>query len=224
MSPTGGGGSISAVNFFQNRVYYVLVMILKRAQEIFKVIYFLTIFGFFLFGLGYVYLINQFSPMVTQNSTENIPYYNAVPENATLYFVNGDIKTLVVLDFKAEKVSVDFSPLENTVGNYTVACDNSLLAYFVDAVGGVNITYNGEYIRITGVQSEQLLSSGDTPDIRKRIIAEVIAGISKIGFTKDDLLFITENYEGNLSLKESFTWLDYIPRLCQGFEISEKEH
>ncbi len=159
---------------------------------------------------------------MTVTPTEKISYYNNAPESATVFFINGDNKTAVNIDFSNKKMTVDFAPSQNETGNFTVKCDNSLLAYFTDTVSGINVSQNGKFLRITGVQIEEYLKDDESFLLKQSIITEIIKGISVTGFSKENLLYIIENFEGNLSLKDSFNWVEFIPELCETCEFLGK--
>ncbi len=175
---------------------------------------FVLSFGIAVFTAGYFYLNNILNSRVVNDSVQNVPYYTATPKNATVLFNICEDKLLLNLNFKEETVNVIFGDEENHGYNitHTISCDYNTVGYFVDLIGGVDFDDN----RHTGAHITELLEYSYVSENTKREITEsIIKGISEIGFTKENLLYLIENTETDLKFNECYFWVDYIGKLCK---------
>ena len=82
----------------------------------------------------------------------------------------------------------------------------------MDAVGGIEL----EDMRYTGVQITEMLEYSNVRYETKRILTDkIITGIANKGFTKEDMLYITENADTNLKFASAYLWIDYIAEICR---------
>ena len=56
--------------------------------------------------------------------------------------------------------------------------------------------------------------SGVTKETKKLITEKIVQGISENGFSKEDMLYITENADTNLKFASAYTWTKYLGELC----------
>ena len=183
-------------------------------------ILFLIFFGSVVFSAGYLYLDNKLGGISASESKENVPYYETLPQDATVMFNICEDNILVNLCFSDKTIKLVLA--EDSVGNqdtvygynidYYLNCDYKTVGYLTDIAGGIEL--EGE--RYTGVQITDMLEySVVTKDTKKQITEEIIMGIAENGFTKEDMLYIIENADTNLKFASAYTWMDYIGELCE---------
>ena len=183
-------------------------------------ILFLIFFGTVVFSAGYLYLDNKLGGISASESKENVPYYETLPQDATVMFNICEDNILVNLCFSDKTIKLVLA--EDSVGNqdtvygynidYYLNCDYKTVGYLTDIAGGIEL--EGE--RFTGVQITDMLEySVVTKDTKKLITEKIILGISENGFTKEDMLYIIENADTNLKFASAYTWMDYIGELCK---------
>lgn len=181
------------------------------------------VFGLTVFGSGYLYLDSRLQASAVSNKTESVPYYST-PENSSILFEICNDRVLINLDFDEGILKVIYP--ENTAAteteiygyrvDYTVSSNYDLVGFFVDSVGGIVLEIDDETLRYTGVQiSEMLEFSNVSEDLKQEITEKIISGLANTGFTKENLLYITQNTETDLKFSTAFPWLEYISELCK---------
>lgn len=176
--------------------------------------------GLIFFFSSYVYLnLNLNNDTQTADQKDYTVPYEQIPQNACVAFVlPSDNAYFVHLDFKsrdiklvmAENFSTKSQSYYGYTADYTVECDYQLLAGIIDRVGGVNLTFENETLRYTGIQVIDLIATGSLNKIKRPLLAEIFKQIAKNGFSKEDLVYIIENGESDLSVVDCIYWLDYI--------------
>lgn len=200
-----------------------MIALRKNTVKHIKIFIFLIVFGGVIFTGGYFWLSSILDKTQVSNGAESIPYYTPVPDSCGILFdICGD-KTLLYFDFQQETVSVaaadDYSQdsgefLGFTV-DYTVKSDYNLVGYLADAAGGVEMDISGENLRYTGVQITQMLVYTNAGRVVKdRICSQIISGIARQGFTKEDLLYIIENSDTDIKFNVGYPWVEYIQKMC----------
>ena len=177
-------------------------------------------FGITVFSAGYVYLDGRLNQITTGETTENIPYYESIPEDTAIVFnICGD-SILINLGFSEKRINIIFlgqgeensSEIFGYDIDYRIYSDYDLVGYLVDAVGGIEL----EDMRYTGVQITEMLEYSNVRYETKRILTDkIITGIANKGFTKEDMLYITENADTNLKFASAYLWIDYIAEICR---------
>ncbi len=199
---------------------------LKRetfSKNIFKRALIIFLCGALFFGAAYAYLDYNLNKQTAKADQKDytVPYKN-IPDNAGIAFLLPDGSgVMAYLDFESSCINVvnieNYDRNNNMYYGYTVdyiiEADYQLIGGIVDRVGGVNIEINGETLRYTGVQVIDLLSVNQDKNVKPQIITQIFKQISKIGFSKDDFVYIMENSESNLSIIDCIYWLDYIDEL-----------
>lgn len=178
--------------------------------------------GMIFFGVSYAYLDYNLSKVADTDQKDYTVPYNRAPENCSVVFVYPDnTATLVYLDFAKENIRlVNISNYDPACpeyygysADYNVKISYDLIEGIIDRVGGIDITHNNEQFRYTGVQVIDLIAYGSVDDIKKQILTQIFNKISKNSFSKDDMVYIIENSEGNLSFIDCIDWLDYLENM-----------
>lgn len=187
--------------------------VLKRAFIVF-------FSGLIFFFCSYVYLnLNLKNDTQAADQKDYTVPYEQVPQNACVVFVfPSDNAYFVNLDFESRNIKLvtleNFDPKnQNHYGytaDYMVECDYQLLVGLIDRIGGVNLTLEKETLRYTGVQVIDLIATGSFKKIKTQLLSQIFDQIAKNGFSKEDLVYIIENSESNLSVVDCIYWLDYI--------------
>lgn len=176
----------------------------------------------FFFG-AYAYLDYNLNKQTAEADQKDytVPYEN-LPDNTGIAFLLPDSSAVIVyLDFENSCINVinieNYDRNNNMYFGYTVdyviETDYQLIGGIVDRVGGVNIGVNGETLRYTGVQVIDLISVNSDVNIKTQVITQIFKQISKIGFSKDDFIYIIENSKSNLTVVDCIYWLDYIDEM-----------
>ncbi len=176
---------------------------------------------------GYFYLEKSLEP-AENGAIESVPYYSSVPQNAgVLLDICGD-RTFFYLDFEGMELRIIFDGEEefkedNVYGynvDYSIFSDYSLLSEIVDIAGGVEMTYNDEKLTFTGVQISEILSTTvERNGLRRDLTQRIVKKISQNGIKKEDLLYIIENSETNLTVPACYYWPEFIKELCGSVRV-----
>lgn len=193
----------------------------KRIFTLWTVI-FLSFAVFFGGAYGYLKLTMKKGEQPAENKTERVPYYNALPEDVNLLWILPDkSQILFSLLFSRGCLNVIFAdetPRERYCGaapDYTVRADHTFLGDFIDRFGGLTLTVGGETLRYTGVQVTDLFSVPREEPTLNAVVTSLLNTISQVGFTKQDLTFLIEHTNTDLSLPDCYDWDEYIPDLCR---------
>ena len=188
----------------------------KRIKKFLKIGAFLLCFELIIFGCGYLYLDSRLKKTTANEPIDSVPYYTQIPENKTVLFTVCKDKILFDLNFQEELINIIFLENEAESYGYTVdynlSCNYEMVGYLVDIAGGVEF----DDLRHTGVQITEMLEYNEQSiGTKQLIIQNIIKGIANSGFTKENLLYILENSETDLSFSKCFEWVDFIPKLCR---------
>jgi hypothetical protein len=175
---------------------------------------------------GYFYLNHKLEPAEIKNPS--IPYTQSAPESKGIMFdICGD-RSLAFINFEAGTLNIAFDVGETKKGDklygytvdYTIESDYELLAYIIDIAGGIDLTFNDETLRYTGVQVTDILThTADRKDLRRQVITAILKKIKNTGFQKEDFLYIIENSKTNLTIPDCYYWSDYIKTICNNMQI-----
>lgn len=197
-----------------------MIFLKRKVRRYISNILFLIFFGSAVFSAGYLYLDSTITDIDVTKTEEKVQYYETLPQDTTVLFNICDDNILVNLCFSDKTLKVvsaeDFDENQNTVYGYNIDyyinCNYKIVGYLTDIAGGVEL--EGE--RYTGVQITEMLEySGVTKETKKLITEKIVQGISENGFSKEDMLYITENADTNLKFAASYTWTQYIGELCE---------
>ena len=190
---------------------------MKRA---FKVAIITILSGAIFFGVAYAYLnynINK-SLKETEQKDYTTPYVR-YPDNCGIVLVfPSDSAMLAYFDFEGRCIRLldveSYDPERpeyyGYTADYTVKMSYDLIEGIVDRVGGIEIKENGETVRYTGVHVIELIARGYSSETKKEIVLQIFNKISKNCFSVDDLVYITQNSESNLSFIDCIDWIDYL--------------
>lgn len=186
----------------------------------------IIICALFFFSSAYLYLdYNIFSGIKeTDTSIYNIPYSKKQPDDAGILFSFPDDRAyLLFLDFGKEKAFVAIID-EYKKGkteyfgydvSYTLNADFDFLAGIIDRLGGIELELFYEKLRYTGIQVIELIAlETDTDILMRKIVSAILIKISENGLNNDDLIYITEHTDTNLTIPDCYYWLDYISVMC----------
>ena len=202
------------------QIIYRVIYLKRKFKRYINNILFLIFFGSVVFSAGYLYLDSTVGDIDVTKTEEKVPYYETLPQDATVMFNICEDNILVNLCFSNKTIKLVLA--EDSVGNqdtvygynidYYLNCDYKTVGYLTDIAGGIEL--EGE--RYTGVQITDMLEySVVTKETKKLITEKIILGISENGFTKEDMLYIIENADTNLKFASAYTWIDYIGELCE---------
>jgi hypothetical protein len=159
----------------------------------------------------------------TEQNTSSVPYYSEEPENVGIMFDLGGQKTYCFLDFYYKKLNIIFDAEsfvweDSIMGypiDYNLQLDSDVFAEIVDFVGGVELENDEGVLRYTGVQIVDMMTySNDYKRNERGIIRKVIEKIGENGLTKEELFYIIENSETEITVPVCYYWTDYIKELC----------
>lgn len=170
---------------------------------------------------AYFYLKNDETVRQSAVPESNIPYSSA-PDNAALLFDLPHGKILFELKFNENVLSVTVDPddADCTEDCFTVAGDEQLVIGMIDRVGGIELLADGELLRFTGIQVIELLERAERPqELRNRVLKEYLKKVGQVGLTRRDFVFIIENSKTGLTVPDCFYWHEYMPELCNNWEI-----
>ncbi len=189
-------------------------------KNIFKIALIVFLSGAIFFGAAYAYLDYSLNKTTTDIDQKDytVPY-KRTPENCGIVFIfPNSSATLVFLDFDKKNIRLlnidDYEPsrpeYNGYSADYTIETSYELIEGIVDRVGGIEIVYNDEKMRYTGVQVIDLIAYGKVKDIKRQILMQVFEQISKNGFLNDDFVYIIENSKSNLSFIDCIDWIEYL--------------
>ena len=176
--------------------------------------------SFYIIG-GYLYLDSEMKP--TEQNTSSVPYYSEEPENVGIMFDLGGQKTYCFLDFYYKKINIIFDAEsfvweDSIMGypiDYNLQLDSDVFAEIIDFVGGIELENDEGVLRYTGVQiMDMMIYSNDYKRNEREITRKVIKKIGENGLTKEELFYIIENSETEITVPVCYYWTDYIKELC----------
>lgn len=177
-----------------------------------------------LLATAYFYLSSNISYKGEDAGTSDTSLpYSPVQENCGIAFDTGDGSAVIIyLNFEISRataiIAEDFDPQKAVYAGYSVDhiiyADRHLTEGIIDRVGGAELYLNGEKLRYTGVQVTELISTGCTAELKKHIISAILDGISKNGFSLDDLVFIIENGNTTLTVPDCYSWPEKLSSMC----------
>lgn len=177
---------------------------------------------FLLVATGYWYLSR--SVKIVDRTVSDVPYRFANPENQGILITIGTENTFVYLNFEEEAITVidppsDFSRDEGIYGypiDHTVSASVEWLSSLIDAVGGIELTNEGETLRYTGVQIADLLDHlPDTGELKFVILRALLQKISENGLDRADFKAAIEGAETDLTLIDCYRWEESIGEMCR---------
>lgn len=192
-------------------------------RGIFSVIF--SIIAFFAFSFVMLYSTEKSDnsqKIETEQNISDVPY--SVPENKNVCLVFEDNDACILqLDFESKRISavyIDEYKNEKTsyfgfVSDYTIELSKDTVCEIIDRLGAITLQADEGEMRCTGIQVQEMLNNTeDKRQLKKQIILKIFEQICKNGFAKDDLLYIIENSESNLTVIDSFYWHEYLPSLA----------
>lgn len=189
-------------------------------KAFFKTI-FITLLTILLFvGVGFAVLTPQVTTV--EEKVEKVPYYQSVPENASVIFTVLENKYLFYLDFENESIKVlshivdieDNSYYGYSVDFY-VECDLNTVSGIIDILGGIELSMTEEELNYTGMQVKEILERNTDLEIERQVIQTALKKIASKGFGKEDFLYIITNSKTNLTVPDCYDWENYIAKLCK---------
>ena len=194
-----------------------VIVLGKKIKYLFKFTAICLLVGIIFICSGYFYL--NYELKETEKGESSVPYYSEAPENAGVLFDIYSDRTLFYMDFEKNTISILTDNKNTNTGDtlygypvdYTVSAGYDLLVYIIDTVGGIELETETEILRFTGVQIADMLSkSSDTKSLYRKVIPEIFKKIKEKGISREDLLYIIENSETNLTFPDCYYWSDYL--------------
>ncbi len=173
------------------------------------------------FGGSYAYLsINLESEGKQEAEAKDytVPYEKLPDDKGVLFTTPDNSAVLVYLSFtdsairllNIESYNEQQSEYFGYSVDFTINADYALLGGIIDRIGGLNLETEGQFMRYTGVQVIDMLSSSYGEDIKSQVIFAVFEQISKNNFSKEDFVYIIENSDTDLTVPDCYYWPDYI--------------
>ncbi len=160
---------------------------------------------------------------------DNVPYYESTPDDCGVLIEFPDETGCVVyFDFSKTGITAIFTDDVSNVGksfrgysvDYTLCADYELLSGIIDRSGGIDLNIKNELLRYTGVQIIDLLAGiGDPTSIRASIAKAIFKSISENGVTKEDIVYIIENSETDLSVPICLSWPEHLKDMCKNASV-----
>lgn len=208
----------------------MLIGVIFLKSKILKNVLIIFLSGVIFLGVAYAYLAYNTNKklMATEQKDSTVPY-KSLPKNCGIVIAFPNDKALLAyLDFNencirlvnVEKYDSDCSHYYGYTADYTVKASYDLLQEMVDRVGGVDIEQNGTVMRYTGTQVVDLFSSGYTGNMRGQLISQIFKKISKNGFSKEDVIYLIENCETDISFIDCIYWIDYIKEMSDNVKFA----
>lgn len=168
------------------------------------------------------YGLDENNNAVAKNES-NVPYQKNNCENTCIVFCLDDGSAVMIyLDFLSGRtlsaVMYDYSENDEEILGYTadfkIYADWDLVAGIIDRIGGIELSINGESLRLTGVQTVDLISSGGvTSELYRNILLAIYGKIARVGLSNADLVYITENGKTEMSMPDCYYWQDSLREL-----------
>ena len=183
----------------------------------------------FMVSGGYFYLRRNIG--AAESPVSDVPYTFSEPQNSGILVECSGRKVYLYLDFSNERVTVIFPKIleedeRELYGysiDYTLMITEPALAGLIDEVGGVDLEWEGEELRYTGVQVTDYLSRRPTPQsAEKTLIAALCERISEIGISKEYLVKMVQNGETDLTVPDCYFWSEWLPSLCQNVNFVDE--
>lgn len=201
----------------------MLIGVIFLKKKIFKNAVLVVLIGALFFGISYAYLDYHIKhPSTNVNQKEEKIQYKRPPQNRgiAVTFPQGSA-LLAYLDFEErqinllniEKYDSDCVVYYGYTVDYVVKANYDLLQEMVDRVGGIDIEQNGKVMRYTGTQVVDLFAYGYTGEIKSQIISQIFSKIAKNNFSKEDIIYLIENCETDISFIDCIAWFDYIKEM-----------
>ncbi len=202
----------------------------KKNRTVLKTAFVIFFCFILFFGGSYAYLwgsLNQ-NQQAADKKEYKVPY-NSIPVNCGI-LVNApsDRKWLFYLDFtdtnctviSCDDIKQDTKTHLGYTVDYNVTLDYDTVSGIIDRIGGIELEYEGERLRYTGIQAVDLLYMQDSDDIARDIIIAIFGAISKNGFSKSDFVYIIDSGNTDLTVPVCFDWPQYISALCRNFSFA----
>jgi len=171
-------------------------------------------------GGAYFYLEFSLNTADADNSESNIPYAAPLPDSTgVLLSLPDNTGYMFYIDFNGEQIlTAVIDDTDNAISDYfgypvsySVKADYNLIEGLIDKLGGLELYDNGETLRYTGVQIlNKLHSTPNNSDLKREIVKIFFNRIAEVGFSKDDLVYIIQNSDTNLTIPECYYWPPYI--------------
>lgn len=173
---------------------------------------------------GYLYLSKSFKE--ADNEVENIPYSQTLSENKGILLLCNGESVFFYLDFLENKVIVSLNPEKSDNGliygytyDYTLDVNSALISDIIDYIGGVELSQDGEKIRYTGFQANDLLKQSNSKELRREIIKDIGKKIAFYGVDNEFFSILVNNSKTELKFSECYLWRDYLRKMCDNLNF-----
>lgn len=170
---------------------------------------------------GYLFLDHSSKvSSATDRTLTNIPYSSA-PSNSAVIVSFKEKTILFMLDFSHNKLlaltQADEHEYYLEKEPFYMALDEYTLSRFIDRIGGIELMQDGIKTRLTGIQTVKLLNNNSQNETE--ILSCVLDAVSETGLSIQDLVFLIENSDTDLTVPDCFDWPERLKGLFQNSEI-----
>lgn len=172
--------------------------------------------------ISYIYLNNIKIEEQSSSPNSSVPY-SSVPRNAFLIFEFENGSLLAQLDFEKKSLIITNAYEESEIwdNSFNVKVNEALIAGMIDRVGGIELFSEGQLMRFTGSQIIDMLKNSQHPkSLSLSILEEYLKKLSVSNITRQDLVYLIENSDTNLSIPDCFYWHEYINALCENYIVN----
>ena len=168
-------------------------------------------------------------PEPADDFASGVEYYSGIDNCALLLIFEDGAGALLYLDFGKRQLDIkiynDNPEGQARVSRYgldkTVFADREFLAAFCDRLGGIEFLEGGTKRNYLSASLRQKLGEKADFETRKMIITAFFEKIAKIGLSTDDVKFIIEETENNLSYIDCYDWVDHIASMADNMSIEK---
>lgn len=157
---------------------------------------------------------NNFVPYVENEDTPKGILFCFDEGGSVFFYFDTDSSSTAVLLLQNGATSDDVSAYGYTVFR-TVKTDYQMLEGFIDHIGGIEL----ENTRYTGVQVSDMLRHDAQKEIRREIISAIFKHLASNGLSGEELVFIIENSDTDLSFPDGYSLLQSIEKLAKNLHF-----
>ncbi|MBE6797500.1 MAG: hypothetical protein E7531_04090 [Ruminococcaceae bacterium] len=157
---------------------------------------------------------NNFVPYVENEDTPKGILFCFDEGGSVFFYFDSDSSSTAVLLLQNGATTADVDTYGYTVFR-TVKTDYQMLEGFIDHIGGIEL----ENTRYTGVQVSDMLCHDAQKEIRREIISAIFRHLASNGLSGEELVFIIENSDTDLSFPDGYSLLQSIEELTKNLHF-----
>lgn len=199
----------------------IWVIIMRKKTKIFLISFTVSLLSLLIFvSSGFFYL--QSTETKVENKSEKVPFYQ-VPESKGIIFQTPQSKTFLYMDYTDKVLSVIYlgdeeyeSEIYGYKIDYTIKSNYTVLEEIIDNLGGIDLETEEEIYNYTGTQVVDLIcKTVDIEPLKKTVTQKIIEKIGEKGMTLEELIYIIENSETDLTVPDCYSWPENIGKICK---------